>query len=75
MKQKYELFCGSEDTMKSIMSKGAKALNPITHRWQVIDKLAEYEVGKTNKDETSTLYSLFSNKDLRSIAKQKSLII
>jgi hypothetical protein len=72
---KYEIFCGAKDTMEDIAKRGARALNRKTMRWQVIDKTALYEVRQTETKEPSTLHSLFSNLDLRQIAKEKNLII
>jgi hypothetical protein len=72
---KHEIFCGAKETMEIIANRGATALNPRTHKWQIIDTSAEYEVRKTETKEPSSLYSLFSNLPLREIAEQKKLIL
>jgi hypothetical protein len=68
---KYEIFCGAECTMKDIAKRGATGLNTKTHKWQIIDKTAKYEVRKSN---SSSLYFLFSDKDLHAIAEEKGLL-
>lgn len=78
----YEVFVGSEKTMNSIKEKGARALNLKTNKWQIIDKDAKYfiRIDKTIPDEYSetgftNCCTLLSDKDLRTIAKEKGLII
>lgn len=76
----YEIFCGSKETMESIAKKGAKALNPKTMKWQVINQEAQYEVreDKTIYDDDGKPHicaTLLSNMDLRAIAKEKGLTI
>ena len=72
---KYEIFCGSFETMSSIANKKARALNPKTMKWQIIDKSAKYNVVKNGTDYCPDYASLFSNKDLHKIAERKGLII
>lgn len=66
---KYKVACGSLKTMEMIKEKGFKALNPKTHKFQIVDKEAEYEIVKDG-----ILYFLKSNKDLIKIAEEKGLI-
>jgi hypothetical protein len=77
MENNFEIFCGSKETMESIANRkcGAVALNPRTMRYQTIDKAAKYEVKPTPTKEPSCLFSLYSNLDLRAIAKEKQLIL
>ena len=70
---KYSIFCGSKETMQNIANRKARALNPKTMRWQVIDSTALYKVVPDPKSDL--LYWLTSNKDLTKIAKVKGLII
>lgn len=60
---------GSFETMKTIKDKGFKALNPKTHKFQIVDKKAKYEIRPDGIG-----FSLFSDKDLRKIAEEKELI-
>jgi len=76
----FEVFCGSKETMEMIASKGARGLNPKTMKWQVIDKTAQYEVREDKRflDEEGNehiMADLLSNLDLRTIAKEKGLIL
>ena len=68
---KYVVFCGQYAVMKAILEKGARALNPKNHKYQIIDKNAKYKI---LKDKTG-FYELRSNKDLRKIAKENGLIL
>lgn len=68
---KYVVFCGQYEVMKSILEKGARALNPKNHKYQIIDENAKYEIVK---DENG-FYELRSDKDLRKIAKENGLIM
>ena len=68
---KYVVFCGQYEVMKSILEKGARALNPKNHKYQIIDENAKYEIVK---DENG-FYELRSDKDLRKIAKENGLIL
>ena len=68
----YNIFCGSYEAMKMIADNKARALNPKTHKFQIIDNEAKYEIVK---DDDSSLYFLESNKDLRKIAEEKGLIL
>lgn len=68
---KYVVFCGQYEVMKSILEKGARALNPKNHKYQIIDENAKYEIVK---DENG-FYELKSNKDLRKMAKENGLIL
>lgn len=61
--------CGSFDSMKMIAEKGFKAFNPKTHKFQIVDKNAKYEIRPDGIG-----FSLFSDKDLRKIAEEKGLI-
>lgn len=77
---KYEIFCGSKSTMENIAKKGAKALNPKTMKWEVIDRNAQYSIKEDFRiidDEGNERIgaTLLSNIDLRSIVKEKGLII
>lgn len=74
-KFEFEIFCGAKETMDSISKRGAKALNRKTTKHQVIDRSAKYEVRKTDTKFKSSLYSLYSDKDLHAIAKEKGLIM
>lgn len=67
--KRYEVACGSLKTMEMIKEKGFKALNPNTHKFQIVDKEAKYEIVKDG-----ILYFLKSDKDLIKIAKAKGLI-
>lgn len=78
----YEIFVGGEEAMQMMADHGAKALNPKTMRWQIIDKNAKYivRIDKTISDDISptgftNMATLLCDKDLRSIAKQKGLIL
>lgn len=64
-----QIAYGDLETMKKIADKGFRALNPKTHKWQVVDKKAKYEI-KPN----GISFTLFSDKDLRKIAEDKGLI-
>lgn len=68
---KYVVFCGQYEVMNAIAEKGARALNPENHKYQIIDENAKYEIVK---DENG-FYELRSNKDLRKIAQENGLII
>ena len=67
---KYGIFCGAKETMESVAKRGVRGLNLKTHKWQVIDKTAKYEVMADGIG-----YFLTSDKDLKTIAKKKGLII
>lgn len=83
----YEVFCGSYEAMKMIADRGAKALNSKTHKFQVIDKNAQYKIRIDNVLEADNNYknkygvskivcaTLLSNKNLRKLAKKKNFII
>lgn len=68
---KYVVFCGQYEVMKAITEKGARALNPKNHKYQIIDENAKYKI---LKDENG-FYELRSDKDLRKIAKENGLIM
>ena len=68
---KYVIYCGQYEVMKAITEKGARALNPNSNKYQIIDKDAKYKI---LKDKTG-FYELRSNKDLRKIAKENGLIM
>jgi len=68
---KYEIFCGSRLTMEKTMERGVVGLNPKTHRWQIVDKAAKYEIIHLKK----TLYALMSDKDLQGVARERGLIL
>ena len=70
-KAKYEVFVGAKDTMERIAKRGVTALNCKTMRRQIIDKKAKYEVVCTG----GICHALMSDKDLRTIAKQKGLTL
>ena len=70
-KYKYVIYCGQYEVMKAIAEKGARALNPKNHKYQIIDENAKYEIVK---DENG-FYELRSDKDLRKIAKENGLIM
>lgn len=65
----YKIACGDYETMKTIAERGFRALNPKTHKWQVVDRKAKYKVLPDG-----IAYTLFSDKDLRKIADEKGLI-
>lgn len=67
--KKYEVACGSLKAMEMIKEKGFRALNPKTHKFQIVDKDAKYEIVKDG-----ILCYLKSNKDLIKIAEEKGLI-
>ena len=69
----YPIFCGSLNAMKMIKEKGAKALNPKTMRFQLIDKEAKYDIRIDNGEIKSA--TLMSDRDLVKIAKTKGLIL
>ena len=64
-----QIAYGDFETMKKIKDKGFRALNPKTHKWQVVDKKAKYEIRPDG-----IAFTLFSDKDLRKIAEDKGLI-
>lgn len=68
---KYVVFCGQYEVMNAIAEKGARALNPESNKYQIIDKNAKYKI---LKDKTG-FYELKSNKDLRKIAQENGLIM
>lgn len=68
---KYVVFCGQYEVMKAIAEKGARALNPKNHKYQIIDENAKYEIVK---DENG-FYELKCDKDLRKIAQENGLIV
>lgn len=70
----YEIFCGSPETMKHYAEKGVRAINPKTHKWQIIDKNACYEI-RENAYKWGVGAVLLCDKDLRAIAKEKGLIL
>lgn len=72
MNEWFTIFCGSYEAMKMIADNKARALNPKTHRFQIIDKEALYKV---IKDDDSSLFFLKSDKNLRKIAEEKGLIL
>lgn len=65
----YEICYGDLETMKKIKEKGFRALNTKTHKFQIVDKNAKYEIRPNGIG-----FSLFSNKDLLKIAEEKGLI-
>jgi hypothetical protein len=67
----FVVFCGSKDTMEKISERGARALNPKTMKYQLIDKSAKYSVVKSGH----VLYDLVADIDLRRIANEKGLIL
>ena len=69
----FEIFCGEKITMDRIAQRGAKALNTKTMRYQIVCKTAKYKVIKQENSDIS--YSLFSDVDIRKLAKQKGFII
>jgi len=82
----FEVYIGSHDTMGKIAQRGATGLNRKTMRYQVIDKTAKYSIVDTcHKDCVSysdcqakghsPCATLYSDKDLRAIAKEKGLIM
>mgnify|MGYP001565155193 CR=1 FL=1 len=72
-RKKYEIFVGSRKAMQMIKRRGAMALNPRTHKWQVVDRTAEY---KAEKDPSSAIgWRLMSDKNIRKIAEEKGLIL
>lgn len=76
----YEIFCGSKNTMEQIKLKGARALNPTTMKFQVIDKKALYKIKIDNiivvdEGKEHICAALFSNINLRKIAEDKGLIL
>ena len=68
----YEIFHGRETTMKMISENGARGLNPKTHKFQIIDKYAKYQI---RIDKSGVTGTLLSNKNLIKIAEQKGLIL
>lgn len=68
---KYVVFCGQYEVMKAITEKGARALNPKNHKYQIIDENAKYEIVK----DKSGFYELKCDKDLRKIAQENGLIV
>jgi phage-related protein len=76
----YMVYCGSLDTMELIAKRGVKGLNPKTHKWQVVDKDAQYEVKEINhyvNDEGApyACATLYADRNMREIAKGKGLIL
>lgn len=73
------IFCGSPETMRAVTEKGALGLNPIAHKWQVISKTAHYNIVTqpftTDDGKEETMAYLYSDQDLRAIAKEKGLIV
>lgn len=69
----YPVFVGAKETMEKIALRGARALNPKTMRFQLIDKLARYEVRKHHSG--GLLYSLMSNIDLLKVANDNGLTV
>lgn len=67
---KYVVFCGQYEVMKAIAEKGVRALNPKTHKYQIIEN-ARYEIVK----DKSGFYELKCDKDLRKIANENGLIL
>ena len=72
--------CGSIEGMELIAKRGVKGLNRKTHKWQVVDKDAKYEVRNqhyyTNDEgEAYDTAELFVDRDLKAIAKEKDLIL
>lgn len=65
----FSIYCGAFETMKKVAFKGANALNPKTNKWQKIDKTAKYYIMPDGIGAT-----LYSNLDLKQIAKEKGLI-
>jgi phage-related protein len=77
--ERYLVNVGSKDTMELIASRGKKGLNPKTHKWQVIDKDARYEIANvqefiSDEGEPYTTAELYADRNLKEIAKAKSLI-
>ncbi len=66
---KYEIACGSFEAMKRLKEHGVKGLNVKTHKFQIIDKNAEYEIVQIDH-----LFYLKSDKNLLQTAKEKGLI-
>ena len=69
----YRIFCGHVETMRRVAEHGARALNTKTHKWQVVDKTAKYLVVEDNVGNGAA--DLFSNLDLRKMAKDRGMII
>lgn len=67
---KYEIYCGSKETMESVKERGVRGLNPKTMRWQIVDRAAKYKVVLD-----SIGASLFCDIDLRALAEKKNLIL
>lgn len=67
----YEIFCGDTETMEIVKSKGIRALNPKTMKYQVVNSNAKYQVVKF----TEILYGLNSDTDIRGIARERGLIL
>ena len=66
--------------MNRVAERGVKALNPRTHKWQLVSKAAKYEVredkrfiGSDGQEVVTGI--LLSNENLKAIAKEKGLII
>ena len=71
--------CGGLETMEKLAAHGRKALNPKTHKWQIISKSAKYKVveGESIQSEEYGLQrtaNLYCNEDLVAIAKAKGLV-
>ncbi len=72
------IYCGGLDTMQTIADRGVRALNCETMRWSMVSKTARYLVrydGHIDGNPNDKMGSLWSDQDLRGIAKEKSLVI
>lgn len=68
---KYEVYIGSENTMRSIAEKGVTGLNPKTMRMQRFAKEAKFEVVKDGEFG----WMLLSDTDIYAEAENKGLIL
>jgi hypothetical protein len=71
--------CGGLYTMQIVAARFRTALNPKTHKWQLISKTAQYKVVETGQVESEEygvqkLADLYCSEDLQAIAKAKGLI-
>ena len=83
----YEVACGSYKAMQILKENGVKGLNPKTHKYQIIDKNAQYKIRidkilkadaeyqKEYDEKYIKCATLLCNIDLIQIAKEKELIL
>ena len=78
-KMSFKVSCGSLDTMQLIAERGYKKLNPRSHKWQVVDKNAIYEIRNVqhfvdDEGQPYTCADLYADRNLDEIAKAKGLL-